>query len=115
MVEGIRELIELQHEVSRALQRQVKSLDLYRTRDGGFTHRRRASPEASNELSKASTATCVISLVDSGKWNRSKDETNSLLDDLLLGERTSAGLPSENAFTVGFLAESCAKLFPPLH
>jgi hypothetical protein len=92
----------------------------------GFRHT--ATTESKPELSMSSTATSIISLVDTGAWSRSKDpdwlkdyawlgatpfwvgREEHYVEQLLKQEWTSAGLEANNPFTVAFVVEACSKL-----
>lgn len=92
----------------------------------GFRHTATTEPKA--DLSMSSTATSIISLVDTGAWSRSKDpdwlkdyawlsaqpfwvgREGHYVEQLLTQEWTSAGLEPDNPFTVAFVVEACAKL-----
>jgi len=62
-----------------------------------------------NKISVSSTATCVLSLVATGKWKASKAETRALLEQLI-HKKTSAGLPDNNPFTVAWILEAVTAL-----
>jgi ATPase family associated with various cellular activities (AAA) len=65
------------------------------------------------KVSVSSTATCVLSLVATGKWKDrvSKADTRALLEELI-AKKTSAGLPDENPFTVAWILEAITALEP---
>jgi hypothetical protein len=62
-----------------------------------------------NKISVSSSATCVLSLVATGKWTADKAKTKKLLHDLI-SKNTSAGLPKNNPFTIGWILEAVAAL-----
>lgn len=68
----------------------------------GFSHRPRGT-----SLSKASTATCVLSLVAAGKWEKGAwaDHRADLINHLIDSDWTSAGLDKYNPFTVAWILE----------
>jgi hypothetical protein len=123
----------------RALTRQilgpaVMSLAAYRDpTTGGYFHLRDedtfGSPNAPGNPSRASSATVVSFLVRTGRWQQSirqaqerdlsedelaaetKATAQRLLDTIITaGVWTSAELPEDNAFTVGFVLELIASL-----
>ncbi len=75
----------------------------------GYRHKYSAE---SSDYSKASTATCVLSLIHSGKWKESLgfNRAPDLADALLQSDWRSAGLDKGNAFTVAFLLEAVTAL-----
>jgi len=72
--------------------------------DGGYQQYK-----GKDKISVSSTATCVLSLVATGKWKASKAETKLLLEKLI-SKKTSAGLPDDNPFTVAWILEAVAAL-----
>src|SRR5271154_6951335 len=93
---------------------------------GGFRHS--SASKNKPDISMSSTATSVVSLVESGIWKKSSDpdwvkdypwltqtpfwasKALDYIERLLKQEWTSAGLVINNAFTVGFVVEACACL-----
>ena len=75
------------------LEDQETSLE-YFAHDDGYQHYK-----GKNKISVSSTATCVLSLVATGKWRADKARTKALLS-ALISKKTSAGLPDDNPFTV---------------
>lgn len=107
------ELANLRRSLKEILQQQVESLKQYYDKDsGGFYHRH--DKPTPGDPSKSSTATCVLSLVATGSWNQHKEpwkgDARRLADRLLREEWTSAGLPTDNPFTVGFTLEAVTAL-----
>jgi len=104
------ELEDLRRFLAEQKARQVPSLTTYHDdATNGFAHQL-----AVRKLSKASTATCVLSLVGTGRWSQ-KDAPWSagafkLAKALLQSEWESAGLPPNNVFTVSFILEAVSKL-----
>src|SRR5690348_7197495 len=84
-------------------QDQVASLD-YFAFDVGFGH-----VPSSNKISVSSSATCVLSLVATRRWQRSHADTKKLLENLL-GKDTSADLPPNNPFTNAWILEAVTAL-----
>src|SRR4051794_26941956 len=77
-----------------------------------FGYRHKFSTEDGTDFSKASTATCVLSLVRSGKWAEGPSEGHAadLANTLLRSEWRSADLDVNNPFTVAFLLEAVTAL-----
>jgi len=113
------ELNGLRKYLDRVLDSALVSLRaFYHSDSGGFVHYLRPSEERtdSGEISKASTATCVAFLVETGRWPEGSGTT--AVPTWTGGERrlvrnitaskdwTSAGLVSDNPFTVSFLLEA---------
>ena len=97
----------------------VESLERYfDSTSGGFSHQ-----VDERKLSKASTATCVLSLVSSNRWYaqppmiyRWQTMSSDLAVALLTEKWASAGLPPNNLFTTAFVLECVTDLegvFPP--
>src|SRR5215472_12258418 len=84
-------------------QYQSVSLDHFKY-DVGFQH----VPEQ-NKISVSSSATCVLSLVATGKWTADKADTKKLLKQLIKRD-TSAGLPINNPFTLAWILEAVTAL-----
>lgn len=75
----------------------------YDNATGGFSHKLNEK-----KLSKASTATCVASLVAARRWTGEWcDRSRDLAANLLKSDWSSAGLKKDNAFTTAFILE-CA-------
>ncbi len=111
MVIDFRELDALRRFLAGINARQIPSLKRYHdAMSNGFYHRHDFRQEG--KLSKSSTATCVLSLIATGKWrdgpwaSRSEDLAKAMLDT----EWRSAGLPTDNVFTVGFILEAATVL-----
>ena len=115
------ELASLRDISGQILVRAVSSLREYRdAMSSGFFHVLDAdAPDgnAAGDFSKASSATVVPFLVRTGRWAEANDgidgkEAAQSLLDLVLIDRpwTSADLPGDNPFTVGFLLELVAAL-----
>ena len=85
------------------LQDQVASLQYYAW-DGGYQHYK-----GKDKISVSSTATCVLSLVATGKWPSNKMQTKALLH-ALISKKTSAGLPGYNSFTIAWILEAVTAL-----
>jgi hypothetical protein len=66
------------------------------------------------DFSKASTATCVISLLATGRWERiaTAADKQNLAERLLEATWTSADLPPDNVFTTAFILEAANALAP---
>lgn len=93
--------------------RQATSLSYYHdSNSNGFYHRYELADHKPGDLSKSSTATCVLSLVATDQWKedpwaeRSADLAKALLDI----EWKSAGLKKNNAFTTAFILEAVTAL-----
>ena len=111
MVIDFRELDALRRFLAGINARQIPSLKRYHdAMSNGFYHRHDFRQEG--KLSKSSTATCVLSLIATRKWrdgpwaSRSEDLAKAMLDT----EWRSAGLPTDNVFTVGFILEAATVL-----
>ncbi len=115
------ELAQLRDITREIVERSSGSLREYRDdASGGFFHVLDAdAPEEKNDpgdYSKASTATVVTFLVRTGRWKEiagdDVDAAQALLDLVLAAdaEWTSAELPLDNAFTVGFKLELAGAL-----
>jgi ATPase family associated with various cellular activities (AAA) len=85
----------------------VPSLD-YFAYDGGYQHYKGKLPL---KLSASSSATCILSLVATGKWNEDPIGTRNLLEKLL-ARKKSAGLEEENPFTLAWILEAVTALIP---
>src|SRR5579863_541090 len=84
-------------------QDQVASLN-YFAYDVGFGH-----VPSSKKVSVSSSATCILSLVATKQWQKSKAETKKLLE-ILLSKNTSADLPPNNPFTNAWIVEAVTAL-----
>jgi hypothetical protein len=84
-------------------QYQVASLNYFAC-SPGFGH-----VPGRQRISISSSATCVLSLVATGKWLASKSETKELLRELLRQDR-SADLPHDNPFTNAWILEGVTAL-----
>ena len=109
-------LEELRRLLAETGQGQVASLEqYYESSIFGFKHKR---DDERDSPSKASTATCVLSLLATGRWrtdNRDKqpswsDHAGLVAKTLLTSEWKSAGLPLNNPFTVAFILETVTAL-----
>lgn len=107
-----RELADLRLFLRELRERHVDTLSLYyESQFGGFSHKYQA--EKPNELSKSSTATCVLSLVTTNQWkkpHRWANTTSTLVQRLLTEEWTSAALEKNNLFTVSWVLEAVTEL-----
>jgi hypothetical protein len=85
----------------------VKSLETYwDPGTKGFGHER-----GKPKLSKASTATCVLSLIAAGRYaNKWRSYASELAHSLLESEWSSAKLPPKNPFTTAFVLETVTAL-----
>jgi hypothetical protein len=101
---------------------QVESLRFYFHEASGGVHHKLDVPK----FSRASTATCVLSLIATGLWEQSADSEptpwfgsgDKLLREMMLKPFDSAGLGVDNPFTTGFALETYCALekfytFPP--
>jgi hypothetical protein len=106
-----RELADLRLLLRELLSKQVESLSVYYDEaSGGFYHRHdKFTP---GHFSKSSSATCVLSLVATNEWQRGKwgDTTPKLIEGFLAGPWESAGLDTDNVFTVAFILEAVTEL-----
>jgi hypothetical protein len=82
---------------------QVASLR-YFAYDVGYQHMR-----GNNRISVSSSATCVLSLIATDKWNAEKGPTKALLQNLI-SRKTSAMLPDNNPFTIAWILEAVTAL-----
>lgn len=105
------ELSALQREIATLLEYHVYSLDQYHLKDsGGFRHK---FEDKKKTFSKASTATCVLSLVSTGQWKQGPwyKDTEQLIVEMSTRENwSSAGLEEGNPFTVAFMLEAVTTL-----
>ena len=83
---------------------QTPSLDYFAFKNG-FKHIR----DGENKISVSSTATCVLSLVATGKWKADKKQTRDLLEELV-SKKNSAGLDDNNPFTIAWVLEAVTAL-----
>lgn len=72
--------------------------------DQGYQHFK-----GKNKISVSSSATCVLSLIATGKWEKSSADTKALLH-YLISKDTSAGLPKNNPFTIAWILEAITEL-----
>jgi hypothetical protein len=114
------ELYSLKQYLDGLRERHVRSLVTFEDKKSkGFkqSDARKDKPD----LSMSSTATCIGSLVQTGMWHAAIRTTDAkkgwwvgreaLYREKLLTEPwTSAGLPTNNPFTVGFVVEACEHL-----
>lgn len=106
-----RELADLRLFLQELRGRQVESLSVYfDSASGGFYHRH--DKPTPGVFSKSSTATCVLSLIATNKWDSGdwKSGASKLVKGLLKQRWESAGLPENNAFTVAFVLEAVTEL-----
>ncbi len=83
---------------------QSSSLNYFAYKNG-FKHTR----DGENKISVSSTATCVLSLVATGKWKANEKQTKELLETLVF-KKTSAGLDDNNPFTIAWVLEAVTAL-----
>ena len=112
-------LEKLRRDLAELQESHVKTLQLYYLpKTGGFRHK---FMESKDDFSKASTATCILSLTATGRWGATNDEEKkdrpwhrdtAKLVRLMLKKKNweSAGLPEGNPFTVAFLLEAVTAL-----
>ena len=84
-------------------QDQIASLN-YFAYDVGFSH-----VPSSKKISVSSSATCILSLVATKQWQKSRADTKKLLE-ILLAKDTSADLPPKNPFTNAWILEAVTAL-----
>ena len=100
-------------------ERHVPTLGLFEDKASkGFKTSQQRSDKS--DLSMSSTATCIGSLVQTRLWDYRANEGEPLswwvgretdyYHKLLYQDWKSAGLPDNNAFTVGFVVEACSCL-----
>lgn len=119
----IDDLERLQTVTSQILAQAGASLkNYYDDKSGGFFHVLPPDlpPDAENtpgDFSKASTATAVAFLVDSGRWTNPRkgeprwhEKEDTLAQGIYSAEWSSARLPKNNPFTSSFLLELMARL-----
>jgi hypothetical protein len=82
---------------------QVASLEYFRY-DVGFQH-----VQGGNKISVSSSATCVLSLVATGRWTANVADTKKLVKHLLT-QTTSADLPDNNPFTIAWILDAVTAL-----
>jgi hypothetical protein len=107
------ELEDLRRFLSELKARQVPSLFNYHdSPSNGFYHR--LEVKKVGKFSKASTATCVLSLVATGRWKQADAPWSggafSLAKAMLESKWESAGLDEDNVFTVSFILEAVTQL-----
>lgn len=92
---------------------QVPSLErYYDSMSSGFFHR--LDKREPGDFSKASTATCVLSLIATDKWNSEPwgGRSEELATAMLRSDWSSAELPRKNMFTTAFILEVAHALAP---
>jgi hypothetical protein len=87
------------------LAHQFDSLEHFRS-DLGFKH---IEIQERDKTSVSSSATCILSLVATGKWKSEKAQSGRLLKYLLSREK-SAGLEANNPFTTAWILEAVSAL-----
>ncbi|MEQ1934599.1 MAG: hypothetical protein ABL962_12105, partial [Fimbriimonadaceae bacterium] len=99
------------------LQMHVRTLEYYRTKKPGFVHLFEqtlmgGAAAVKEEPSRASTATCVESLIASGEdLDSSAGNPTILLGSLMADvDGDSAGLPKKNAFTTAFMLDAALQV-----
>src|SRR5262245_37866111 len=95
------ELEGLQRTIRTLKESHVSSLAHYHIKDRfGFKHI--YQPPITGNLSKASTATCVLSLTSAGYWTKNEsswyNQTHDLINELLNQKWESADLEENNPF-----------------
>src|SRR5260370_32422072 len=91
----------------------VSLSNYYDEASGGFVHKHQdVGKKPAGDPSKASTATCVLSLTACGKWKTGKWAYNSagLVRTLLMQKWESAELEENNPFTVAWILEAVTAL-----
>jgi hypothetical protein len=102
------ELGKLRRFLAEVRRDQVESLKRYfDSKSGGFRHMLELP-----KLSKASTATCVLSLIATGKWKEGPwfETKRKLVREIFRSPWRSAGLATNNVFTTAFLLETITVL-----
>lgn len=103
------ELEELQRFVRTLKTNHVDSLKHYHLRKSCGFNREFEFDTEKIHCSKASTATCVLSLTTAGLWTEKQalwyDQTDKLINELVAEQWTSAKLDENNPFTTSFLLE----------
>jgi hypothetical protein len=107
------EIREIRNRVRTLLKKHVQTLAVYRAPTFGYVHRFDETASSGDvtvtkdDPSKASTATCIESLVARGETLESAGNTAELLNWLIVGvDKGSAGLPDKNAFTTAFMLDA---------
>jgi ATPase family protein associated with various cellular activities (AAA) len=106
-----RELADLRLFLLELRDRQVESLRVYYDdSSGGFYHRH--DNPTPRKPSRASTATCVLSLIATNEWQNGPWHKRAarLVKSLLKKQWQSAGLDVDNVFTVGFIYEAVSAI-----
>lgn len=88
----------------------------YDSKAGGFVHKHEdVGKKESGDPSKASSATCVLSLTSCAKWEKGpwQGDSNNLVNILLTQTWESAGLEVNNPFTVAWILEAVTALTAP--
>ena len=100
-------LEQLRNKLSDIRSSHLAALNFYASEDKrGFFHQ----PHKRSQASLSSTATCASSAVRGGLWssaNHRWGDAYAVVDRLLEGERSGAGLPANNPFSLAFIAEAC--------
>lgn len=108
--ERFAELSRLKNTILGIRQNQVRTLGEYVSRDHkGFCHQL----ERPETASLASTATCVSSLVNAGRWTKDFKacfENTAAIAAWLASKRSSASLRDDNPFSLAFAAEGLLDL-----
>jgi hypothetical protein len=111
------EIRSIRNEIRVLLSKHVHVLEVYRAPTFGYVHRYDETkssgdvPATKDDPSKASTATCIESIMERGELISAAGDTHKLLDWLLLGtDKGSAGLPDGNAFTTAFMLDAALQL-----
>ena len=114
------QLYKLKQFIDSLRERHVRSLIPFEDKQSqGFKQSEARNDKA--DLSMSSTATCIGSLVQAGMWQARIDSSSPehgwwvgrehiYVRKLLTEPWDSAGLPTKNPFTVGFVVEACAHL-----
>lgn len=107
------ELEEIRRFLQELKSKQVASLSAYFDEpSGGFYHR--LDENRPGEFSKASTATCILSLASTGNWSLPEAPWSSkrgeLAKAIAASKWNSAGLQEDNVFTVSFMLEALTTL-----
>lgn len=108
------ELESLQRVIRTLKEYHIPSLSHYHLKDKfGFRHIY-GSPPKDGGFSKASTATCILSLTAAGYWSDSQpywyNQSAELIKHLLKQKWKSADLEENNPFTVAFIFEAVLEL-----
>jgi hypothetical protein len=96
----------------RILSRQILKYQGTSLRYFGFKNGFKHTKAGDDKISVSSTATCVLSLVATGRWMNGKLQTRELLEELI-SKKTSAGLNDDNPFTIAWILEAVTALEEP--